>query len=155
MHKWPDNHLLLLFQKLFPDSSVGKESACSAGDPGLIPGSGRCSEEGIGYPIPVFLGFPCGSAVKESACNVGDLGSFPGLGRAPREGKGYPLQCSGLENSMIYFHRVAKSQTRLSDFHFTSRSSKTGWLPWIRAIINHSDTFLVICLKTWNILRVL
>ena len=36
----------------FPDSSTGKESACNAGDPGLIPGSGRCSGEGIGYPLP-------------------------------------------------------------------------------------------------------
>ena len=35
----------------FPDSSVGKESACNAGDTGLIPGSGRSSEEGIGYPF--------------------------------------------------------------------------------------------------------
>ena len=35
----------------FPDSSVGKESACSAGDPGLIPGSGRSAGEGIGYPL--------------------------------------------------------------------------------------------------------
>ena len=35
----------------FPDSSVGKESACYAGDPGLIPGSGRSSGEGIGYPL--------------------------------------------------------------------------------------------------------
>ena len=34
----------------FPDSSVGKESACRAGDPGLITGSGRSSGEGIGYP---------------------------------------------------------------------------------------------------------
>ena len=34
----------------FPDSSVGKESACNAGDPGSIPGSGR-SGEGIGYPL--------------------------------------------------------------------------------------------------------
>ena len=34
----------------FPDSSVCKESACSAGDPGLIPGSGRSAGEGIGYP---------------------------------------------------------------------------------------------------------
>ena len=34
----------------FPDSSVGKESTCNAGDPGLIPGSGRSSGEGIGYP---------------------------------------------------------------------------------------------------------
>ena len=35
----------------FPDSSVGKESACSAGDPGSIPGLGRSAEEGIGYPL--------------------------------------------------------------------------------------------------------
>ena len=34
----------------FLDSSVGKESACSAGDPSLIPGSGRSPGEGIGYP---------------------------------------------------------------------------------------------------------
>ena len=37
--------------KGFPDSSVGKESACNAGDPGLIPGLGRSSDEGIGYPF--------------------------------------------------------------------------------------------------------
>ena len=30
-------------------SSVGKESACSAGDPSSIPGLGRSSGEGIGY----------------------------------------------------------------------------------------------------------
>ena len=35
----------------FPDSSVGKESACNAGDPGLIPELGRSAEEGIGYPL--------------------------------------------------------------------------------------------------------
>ena len=34
----------------FPDSSVGKESACNAGDPSLIPRSGRSAGEGIGYP---------------------------------------------------------------------------------------------------------
>ena len=68
----------------------------------------------------VFLGFPCGSAGKESTCNVGDLGLIPGLGRSPGEGKGYPLQYSGLENSMdCIVHGVAKSQTRLSVFHFT------------------------------------
>ena len=33
------------------DSSVGKESACNAGEPGLIPGSGRSTGEGIGYPL--------------------------------------------------------------------------------------------------------
>ena len=35
----------------FPCGSTGKESACSAGDPGLIPGSGRSPREGIGYPL--------------------------------------------------------------------------------------------------------
>ena len=34
-----------------PYSSVGKESACSAGDLGSIPGLERFPEEGIGYPL--------------------------------------------------------------------------------------------------------
>ena len=34
----------------FPDSSVGKESTCNAGDPNLIPGLGRSTER-IGYPL--------------------------------------------------------------------------------------------------------
>ena len=72
-------------------------------------------------PTPVFLGFPCGSAGKESTYNAGDLGLIPGLGRSPGEGRGYQLQYSGLENSMnCIAYGVAKSRTRLSDFHFTS-----------------------------------
>ena len=39
------------YQGGFPESSVGKESACNAGDPGSIPGSGRSTGEGIGYPL--------------------------------------------------------------------------------------------------------
>ena len=35
----------------FRDSSVGIESACSAEDPGLIPGSGRSTGEGTGCPF--------------------------------------------------------------------------------------------------------
>ena len=38
----------------FPDSSLGKESTCNAGDPSSIPGSGRSAEEGIGYPFQYF-----------------------------------------------------------------------------------------------------
>ena len=34
-----------------PGDSVGKESACNTEDAGLIPGSGRCSEEGNGNPL--------------------------------------------------------------------------------------------------------
>ena len=35
----------------FLHSSVDKESACNTGDPGLIPGSGRSTGEGKGYPL--------------------------------------------------------------------------------------------------------
>ena len=66
----------------------------------------------------LWQGFPGGSDDKESACNARDLGSIPGLGRSPGERNSYPLQYSGLENSMdCIVHGVAKSQTRLNDFH--------------------------------------
>ena len=35
----------------FHDSSVGTESTCNVGDPGSIPGLGRPTGEGIGYPL--------------------------------------------------------------------------------------------------------
>ena len=38
-------------QQGFPHSSIGKESACNAGDPGSIPVFGRSPGEGIGYPL--------------------------------------------------------------------------------------------------------
>ena len=41
----------------FPDTSVGKESACNAGDPGSIPGLGRSPGEGKGYPLQYSGGF--------------------------------------------------------------------------------------------------
>ena len=40
-----------MYEREFPDSSVGKESACNTGDPSSIPGSGRPAGEGIGYPL--------------------------------------------------------------------------------------------------------
>ena len=63
-----------------------------------------------------------------SACNAGDLGLIPGSGKSPGEGNGNLLQYSCLENPMdrgawrATVHRVAKSQTRLSDF------THKGWL---------------------------
>ena len=74
-------------------------------------------------------GFPYSSVGKESASNAVDPSSIPGLGRSPGEGKGCPLQYSGLENSMdCIVHGVAKSQTRLSNFHFTYTDFLSFWL---------------------------
>ena len=44
-------HLAYQIKRKFPHSSVGKESACSAGDPGSFSGSGRSAGEGIGYRL--------------------------------------------------------------------------------------------------------
>ena len=48
---YPDQPLRTSFLLGFPDSSVGKESACNTGDPGLIPRLGRSPGEGISYPL--------------------------------------------------------------------------------------------------------
>ena len=49
----------------FPDSSVGKESAYNAENPGLIPGSGRSAGEGKGYPLQ----YPWASLVAQLVKN--------------------------------------------------------------------------------------
>ena len=46
------------------DSSVGKDSTCNAGDPGLILGSGRSAGEGIGYPLQYSWAFLVAQLVK-------------------------------------------------------------------------------------------
>ena len=48
----------------FPDGSVGKESDCNAGDPRLIPGSGRSAGEEIGYPLQYSWASPVAQLVK-------------------------------------------------------------------------------------------
>ena len=81
--------------------------------------SAKLSHSAIYQLCSLRQGFPGGSVGKESACNAGDPGSIPGLGRSPGEGKGHSLRYSGLENSMdCIVPGVAKSQIRLSDFHF-------------------------------------
>ena len=59
-------------------SSAGKESTCNAGDPSLIPGTGRSSGEGIGYPLQYSWASLVTQSVKEPACSLGDLGSILG-----------------------------------------------------------------------------
>ena len=114
------------FQLLgFPDSSVGKESACNAGDPSLIPGLGRFAGEVTGYPLQYSWVSLVAQLVKKSTAIwetwIWSLGWEDPLD----EGKGYPLQCSGLEKSMdSIVHGVAKSKTWLSDFHFTTVLNK-------------------------------
>ena len=106
----------------FPDSSVGKESACNAGDPGSIPGSGRSSGKGIGYPLQ----YSWASFVAQLRVKNPPAMRETWVGKIPGEGKGYPLQYSGLENSMdCIVHGVAKSWTQLRTL------SDDTWRIWL------------------------
>ena len=79
----------------------------------MIPGSGRSPGEGIGYPLQ----YSWASLVAQLIKNPPAM-QETWVGKIPGEGKRYPLQYSGLENAMdCIVHGVAKSQTRLSDFH--------------------------------------
>ena len=110
----------------FLHSSVGKESTCNAGDPSSIPGLGRSTGEGIGYPLQYSGASLVAYLVKNLPAMQKTWVRSLGLGRSPGERKGYPLQYSGLEYSMdCIVHGVAKSQTQLSKFHFTSLHSVT------------------------------
>ena len=113
-----------LWAMVFPHSSVRKESTCNAGDPSSIPGSGRSSGEGIGYPFQYSW-----------ACLVAQLVKNPPTMRETwvlSLGWEDPLEKGKATHSSILAWRspwtvesmdgIAKSQTRLSDFHFTSLS---------------------------------
>ena len=113
----------------FPDSSVDKESACNAGDPGSTPELGRSPGDRIGYPLQ----YSWASLVAQLVKNLlavpetwvqSNLGSIPGLGRSPGEGKGYPLQYSGLENSMDCI--VHGDRTEQLSLHFKMEKAAHG-----------------------------
>ena len=102
----------------FPDSSVVKEPTCNAGDPGWIPGSGRSPGEGIGFPLQ----YSPASLVTQLVKNQ------PAMRETWVQSLGWeePLEKEKATQSSILawripwtiVHRVAKSQTQLSDFHF-------------------------------------
>ena len=69
----------------FPGSSAGKESACNAGDPGSIPGLGRCPGKGIGYPLQYSWASLVAQTVKNPpACRRPEFN--PWVWMIPREG---------------------------------------------------------------------
>ena len=102
----------------FPDSSVGKESTCNAGDPGSVPGSGRFPGEWIGYPLQYsWASLMIQLVKKEIRLQCGRPGFYPWVGKFTWRGNGYSLQYSNLENSMdsIVHGVTTVSLTKLLD----------------------------------------
>ena len=77
---------------LYPDTSVGKESACSARDPSLIPGLGRSPGEGIGYPLQYCWASLVAQLIKNLPARWETWVQSLGWEDSPGEGKSYPLQ---------------------------------------------------------------
>ena len=130
-------HLLLGIIILwdFPGSSVVKESACNAGDPGLIPGLGRSQGEGTGYPPQYSWASLVAQLVKNPPAVQETWIRSLGQEDSPGEWRGYPLQYSGQENSMDCMvttpcdHEVTKSRTWLGDFHLAIHSLASSSCP--------------------------
>ena len=103
----------------FPDSSVSKEYACNAGDPGSIPGLGRSAGQRIGYPLQ----YSWASLVAQLVKNLPAMWetwvrSLDWEDPLRRERLPTPVCC--LENSTdSIVYGITKNQTRLSEFHFT------------------------------------
>ena len=57
-------YLYVPFVMGFPEISAGKESICSTGDSGSIPGSGRSTREGISYPLQYSWTSPVAPLIK-------------------------------------------------------------------------------------------
>ena len=97
----------------FPDSSVGKESACNAGNPGSIPGLGRSTGEGIGYPLQSSWASLVAQLVK----------NLPAVWETWVRSLGWenPLEKGKATHSSILAWRIPKSQTWLSDFYFLAQ----------------------------------
>ena len=94
-------------------SSASKESDCNAGDPSLILGSGLSPREGLGCPLQYFWASLVAQLVKNPPAMwetwVRSLGCED------------PLEKGMVSHSSILaciVHGIAKSRTRLSNFHF-------------------------------------
>ena len=83
----------------FPDSSVGKESACNAYDPSSIPGSGRSAGEGIGYPFQYSWTSLVAQLVKNLSAML-ETRFDPRVGKIPWRRERLPTPVVWLENSM-------------------------------------------------------
>ena len=78
----------------FPDSSVGRESACDSETPSWIPGSGRSPGEGIGYPLQYSLASLMAQLVKNLPAIQETPVRFMGREDPLEKGIGYPPQRS-------------------------------------------------------------
>ena len=102
----------------FLDNSVGKKSACNAGDPSLIPGSGRSAGEGIGYSLQYSWASSAAQLVKNLLAVQESWVQSLGWEDPLEKGKATHSSIVAWRIVTPIVHGVTKRQTRLSNFHF-------------------------------------
>ena len=126
---WSQTSLLLSVTTTGTTGFPSKESPCNAGDPGSTPGSGRSPAEGIGYPLQYSWASLVAQLVKNlPAMRETWVEKIPWRRERLPTPVFWPTEFHGL-----YSPWVVKSQTWLSNFHFTF----TFTLCHIRQILMH------------------
>ena len=114
-----------LFTSLgFPDSSVGKEFSCNAGDPGSIPRSGRSPGERIGYPLRYSWASFLAQLLKNPPAMQETWAQSLGWEEPLEKGKAIPSNILALRIPWAVQSMGSQSWTRLNDFGFS------WWLSW-------------------------
>ena len=119
-HDWSNLAAAAAFMHMrgFPDSLASKESACNARDTSSIPGLGRATGEGIGYPLQYSWASLVAQLVKNPSVMretwVWSLGWEDSL----EKGKATHSSILAWRIPWTVVHGVPKSQTGLSDFPF-------------------------------------
>ena len=136
----------------FPDSSVGKESSCNAGDTSLIPGSWRFAGEGTGYPLQYSWASIVAKLVK-NPLQCGRPVFNPWVGKIPwrRERLPSPVFWPGKFHGITNMEKSKGSQswTWLSDFHKHTSEDKsplnqiirTAWVSYVTVIHTINSCF--------------
>ena len=155
----------------FPHSSVGRESACNARDPGLIPGLGRSPEEGIGYPFQYSdLGKNSGDytvhGVRKSQTQLSDFHSLrllrvPWIARASNQSilkeinPEYSLEGLMLKLKLQYFGHLMQRMDSFEKILMLGKiegKRRRGWqrMRWLGGTIDLMDLSLS---KLWEVVK--
>ena len=111
--------------KVFPYSSVGKESTCNAGDPSSIPKSGRSLGEGIGYPLQYSWASLVVQLVKNLSAMQETWVQSLGLEDPLEEGMENPHGQRGLVGYSPCGHKESDTIKRLSTYTKIKKRSYT------------------------------
>ena len=102
----------------FPGGSVGRESVCNAGDPDLIPRSGRSTGEGIGYPHQYSWASLVAQLVNNPPAMQKNFVQSLGWEDPLEKGKTAHSSILAWRNPWTIQSMGPQSWTQLSDLHF-------------------------------------